>query len=212
LVMTYRYPIVAEGLEPLLPIGHDGVSASNADSLRAVGWQSCGSLHVRPECTEATLVTRGHPAEIHADISVRLQRTEPPRRTGRGACPLPTCRHQLRRLTPDTTAASAAVSSSQIGSTCAVVDAGISASPFFRGVAAAKCWPHGFIMRRWSDWESGPRSLFGFLRAEKSREWHSMPSKAGKCTQAKTYAEKSDLLLSSGVSQSLAFLTAEMQS
>lgn len=57
--------------------------------------------------------TRGHPAAIHSANSLRLHRTAPPRRTGAGALPLLTYRHQLRFATPATSAASAAVSSSR---------------------------------------------------------------------------------------------------
>ena len=62
---------------------------------------------------------RGQPEAIHSANSVRRHRTAPPRRTGAGARPLLTYRHQLRFATPATSAASAAVSSSRRCSTLA---------------------------------------------------------------------------------------------
>jgi len=57
--------------------------------------------------------TRGPPAEIHSANSLRRHLTAPPRRTGAGARPLPTYRHQLRFATPAISADSEAVSSSR---------------------------------------------------------------------------------------------------
>ena len=70
-----------------------------------------GEPHVAHRST--AFRTRGHPAEIHSASSFLRHRTAPPRRTGAGALPLLTYRHQLRLATPAISADSAAVSSSR---------------------------------------------------------------------------------------------------
>ena len=70
-----------------------------------------GESHIVHRTT--TFRTRGHPAAIHSANSLLRHRTAPPRRTGAGARPLLTYRHQLRLATPAMSADSAAVNSSR---------------------------------------------------------------------------------------------------